>query len=428
MNVFIVAIPLFDNEMKVEAYHLCAHDADTAIIVRDDFRDKNEDFALPGLEIISQIGIEPLAGDKPLFVDLGKLQFLAGRFGKMVSEENNLIWKLPKDLPYDDHVVEKLEQLKANGARLALSGLPAGGTENYLVIFASYIFLDFNDPDFDKQYKDIRKKVAHAKIVVFNIPDMTAYEKFSRDNNSLFSGSFYKNPITSGETDITPVKVNALKLLKQINEEDFELTEIAKSIERDPALSISLLRFINSAAVGLVNQVKSINNAVAILGQKEVRRWATVAISINLAQDRPGEITKLSMVRAKFAENLAVLFYIDVFRHSLFMAGLFSLLDVILKKPMEDAIKEVAVDKMVYEALVDKKGVLYKVMDFIYAYERADWNKISIIMIQNNMDGVEVNKAFVDALVWYNQILISIDEAEKEETEADKADKEEGKT
>jgi len=110
------------------------------------------------------------------------------------------------------------------------------------------------------------------------------------------------------------------------------------------------------------------------------------------------------------------LFEKGVFQHSLFMAGLFSLLDVILKKPMEEAIKEVAVDNMVYAALVEKKGVLFKVLDFIYKYEHADWNNISIIMIQNNISGEDVNKAFVEALVWYHQLLISIDE-EKAESE-----------
>jgi EAL and modified HD-GYP domain-containing signal transduction protein len=153
---------------------------------------------------------------------------------------------------------------------------------------------------------------------------------------------------------------------------------------------------------------------VAILGQKEVRRWATVAISVSLAEDRPGEITKLSLVRAKFAENLALAFELGIFQSNLFMAGLFSLLDVVLEKPMAEAVKEVAVDDRVKKALVDKTGELYTVLDLIYTYERADWDKVSIIGIRNNVDMEMVIQAFLDALVWYNQLLASIDESDKE--------------
>ena len=207
---------------------------------------------------------------------------------------------------------------------------------------------------------------------------------------------------------MSPLKANALRILKEVNEEDFELTDIGATIEKDPALSISLLRFINSPAVGLRNKVESINNAVAILGQDAVRRWTTVTISISLSDDKPGEITKLSLVRAKFAENLAPLFGLGALSGSLFMTGLFSLLDTILDKTMEDAIKEVAVDDNVRASLVEQSGKLYPVIEFMYAYERADWNKVTITTIRNDINGAAVGQAFVDAMIWYHQLLGTI--------------------
>ena len=88
--------------------------------------------------------------------------------------------------------------------------------------------------------------------------------------------------------------------------------------------------------------------------------------------------------------------------------GLFSLIDVVLEKTMEDAVKEVSLEANVKEALVDKSGVLYKVLDFIHAYEHANWDSIAIMMVQNNLELEEVTTAFIDALVWYKALLDAI--------------------
>jgi len=189
------------------------------------------------------------------------------------------------------------------------------------------------------------------------------------------------------------------------------LGDIADTIGRDPSLSISLLRFINTV---MPRKVESIRSAVTILGQKEVKRWATAAISIQLADDKPNEVTKLSLIRARFAENLALVFKMGVFSPSLFMMGLFSLLDIILEIPIEEAVKEVALDENVRAALVDKSGNFYHILEFIQAYEHANWDAIAIKMVKYELDLDEVTAAYADSLVWYKTLLDAIEDDEEE--------------
>jgi len=256
------------------------------------------------------------------------------------------------------------------------------------------------------------KAIAKLKQVILSyIPDMDKFNSLVGLPNTLYCGGFFSQPITKGVSKISPIKINALTLLKRINEDDFDLGDIADTIGRDPSLSISLLRFINTV---MPRQIESIRNAVAILGQKEVKRWATAAISIQLAEDKPNEITKLSLIRARFAENLAKVFSVGVFAPSLFMMGLFSLLDVILERPMEEAVKEVALDEGVRAALVDKSGDFYYILEFIYAYEHANWDAIAIMMVKYDLELEEITTAFVDALVWYKALLDAIAGDEEE--------------
>lgn len=409
-NVLIVAIPLFDYSMTVGAYRLCDHKGTSLFGIENNFLRMNDALTSPGLDIIERVGLAPFTGGKPLFTDINKFKLLSGAPKDIDIAPDKLICILGTDIAPDADVLIKCQELKLAGYSLAMDGFPEHGEHSPFLQYIDYMILNYQHPNFSSWYKTVRSKMPQVKAIISDVPDMESFKWLAGNKAALFTGDFYSQPITSGASEISPIKINALQLLREVNQDDFDLTDIAKIIGRDPYLTISLLKFINSDAVGLKRKVDSINSAVAILGQQEVRRWATIAISMSLAEDMPGEITKLSLVRAKFAENLAGAFELGVFQPALFMAGLFSLLDVILDKPMDQAIKEVAVDMRVEQALVEKKGDLYPVLELIYAYERADWDKTSIVMIKNDIETTTVNQAFIDALLWYSKLLASIDE------------------
>ena len=430
MNVYIASLPIFNSEMQVAAYILSAQNASYALNIKDDFRVKSEVYFSPELDLIDEVGIEPFAGSVPLLLEINLFHLLTDRLNKTPHNPSSLVFILPYDIVLDNDLLERLESLKNAGFKFAINGFPPENNDFDLLGFVSYIMLDLKSIRFKEDMRDIKKKYPDLFIIIKNVSDTYSFDRLAKDKNMLFTGDFYNQPITKGVSEISPVKFNALKLLKMVNEEDFDLENIADIIERDLALSISLLRFINTGITGKRSKIDSINKAVAFLGQKTVRQWAMIAISVSLADDRPNEITKLSLMRAKFAENLAIIFDLAVFQNSLFMAGLFSLLDVILEKPMEEAINEISVDKIVHEALVQKSGRLYEVLEFMSAYERADWNKVSITIIRNGIDTEEVNQAFIDSLVWYHQLLEAIDSnnADKENEDTNTESNEEIKT
>jgi EAL and modified HD-GYP domain-containing signal transduction protein len=91
--------------------------------------------------------------------------------------------------------------------------------------------------------------------------------------------------------------------------------------------------------------------------------------------------------------------------------GLFSLLDVILQKPMSEAITEVAVDTKVLNALLNKSGEVYEVLELVTAYERCDWYTVAINLNRNRINSKSVSEAFFNSLVWYCELLESMEEA-----------------
>ena len=409
MRFFISSIPFFDAHMTVHAYRMMTQDGDKLLGSAQDHRMLGGELLAPALDYVHEIGTEPFAGESDFFIEISKYQLLIGMPISMNIPPDRLVCVIEKDTLTDNAAYAKLGKLQRKGYRLAIDGFPRVISMDTAVKVFDYVLLSCNDENFANDLRDIRPYIFKTRLVITDVPDMDSFNKYSGARGVLLSGNFYSQPITKGTHEISPLKINALNLLGQLNDESFDLGEAANIIERDPALSISLLRFINAINPDRSRKIDSIRNAVAILGQREVRKWATVAISIGMGEDRPGEITRLSLIRAKFAENLAPAFDIAVKSGSLFISGLFSLLDVILQMPLVKAIDEVAASGEIREALLEGKGRFSEVLKLIFAYERADWHNASLIMVRNGIDIEDLSQAFVDSLYWYRQLLDAIE-------------------
>jgi len=403
--------------MAVHAYRMMTQDGDKLMGAAEDFRMLGGELLAPALEFVKRIGTEPFSGRHDFFVSISKYQLLIGMPLNMKIPPAKLVCVIDRETLNDNAAHAKLAILKRNGYRLAIEGIPRNMSMDTAVKVFDYVLLSCSSEGFAEDLKEIRPYIFKTRLVITEVPDMESFHKYAGARGVLLSGKFYSQPITKGAAEISPLKINALHLLGQINDDAFDLGATADTIERDPALSISLLRFINAMNPDRSRKIDSIRTAVAILGQEEVKKWATVAISVGMGEDRPSEITRLSLIRAKFAENLAPAFNLAMKSGSLFIAGLFSLLDVILQMPLSEAIDEVAADSEIRDALIGNEGPLHDVLSLIFAYERADWYNSSIIMVRNSIDIDVLSQAFLDSLNWYRQLLDAIDEASGSDNE-----------
>ncbi|MDR1572072.1 MAG: HDOD domain-containing protein, partial [Clostridiales Family XIII bacterium] len=221
----------------------------------------------------------------------------------------------------------------------------------------------------------------------------------------LFEGPFYRTPLTRGRHGASPLQVNLINLLNTVRDENFEFDSVAEVIQRDPALTVSLLRLVNSAYFALKEKVKSINQAVVMLGQTETRKWITTAVAKLLGAEKPSEVTRLSLIRAKFAEGLAKKFGMEKEAQSLFLMGLFSVLDAILDMPIDEALDLVRVSDDIYAALVRREGRYAHVYQFMLDYEAANWNAVSRALILNDLPTSDIYEAYMGAMTWYSDIV-----------------------
>ena len=86
--------------------------------------------------------------------------------------------------------------------------------------------------------------------------------------------------------------------------------------------------------------------------------------------------------------------------------GLCSVLDILLDKNMKDALELVNVSEEISSALLERKGRLAPLLNFMLHYENADWQEVSRIMTVLNIDVKPVSTAYIDALVWYRDMFL----------------------
>ena len=306
----------------------------------------------------------------------------------------------------EEMYLKRFRELKEMGFYLAIRKLPIEKFEAYQEVLRlmDYILLDYKKLNIGNAKAFFTKYYPNIKMCAVNVDSQEDYDNLKKMGEfDLYEGKFFRLPVTANkQTEVAPLKANYIELLNIVNDADFDLADAADVIGKDTALVISLLKMVNRMTVN--SEITSIRHAAAMMGQKELKQWINTAVTKELCADRPSEITRISLLRAKFAENLAPLFEMAVHSSELFLMGLFSVLDLILDKSMSEALDMVKVSRSIEEALISHQGELAPVLDFILQYESASWQEVSRQMLLQNIDMDPVYDAYIRSLQWYRDL------------------------
>lgn len=406
--MLVTLIPLFDENLNIGAYSLFVQKKNVFLNPSLLGSGRFDGAArVEGLEVIQSMGIESLSSDSDVFVTVSNMSVFSDLSEQCDAPHERLVLLIDSTIKPEPMYIDRLAELKRQGYKLAIRKLQVAEFEAYREILKlmDYVFLNHKKIDISKAKIYFHKLFPHIRLCAVGVDNQEEFASLKEAGGyDLYEGEFYRIPMNRDEHEVAPLKVNYIELLNTVNNDNFELTQAADIIGRDTALTISLLRMVNRMAIN--SEITSIRHAAAMMGQKELKKWITTAVVGELCADKPNEITRLSLLRARFAENLAGSFGMAGQASELFLMGLFSVLDVILDKPMADALAMVHVSKQIKDVLIEKKGPLFKVYDFILRYESADWQEVSRQMILENIEMPVLYDAYIQTLVWYRKLTL----------------------
>lgn len=405
--MMLTLIPFFDRNMSVSAYSLFTR-KNNFLMNPSLLGSRQFDGAayVDGLELIQELGTTTLSGGKPIFVSLNNISIFSSLESECKNTNHAPILLIDQTFPPVSMYTDRIRELREFGYHFAIRNLPVHCYEDYVPILSQmdYILIDCQKIDAVKASFYFRKLYPDICICASNIPDTETFGKLSpAETISLFEGTFFRMPVTRGEHKVSPLKINYISLLNLIEEDDFDLTKAADIISQDTALIISLLRLANTRSFN--SEITSVRVAVSMLGQKDLTRWIQTTVIEKLCSDKPNELMRLSLLRAKFAENLAPVFGMAMRSQELFLTGLFSILDIILDCSMEEALSMVRVSGKIRTALLEHTGSLAEVLHFIVKYESAEWQEVSRQLVLKNIEIPDVSHAWVSSLQWYAKLI-----------------------
>ena len=133
-----------------------------------------------------------------------------------------------------------------------------------------------------------------------------------------------------------------------------------------------LLRYMNSASFAFGNEIHSVQHALALLGEREVRRWVRLVATLAAGSGKSSELVLSALTyAARFCELLSP--KIQHGDSDLFLLGLLSLMDAILEMPMARLLASVPVDQETKARLLPAPGRLRPLYQLMLARESGEW-------------------------------------------------------
>ena len=215
----------------------------------------------------------------------------------------------------------------------------------------------------------------------------------------LFQGYFFCRPLLLTQRSVGANRVSLLQVVAALHDPEVELPDIEHLIARDVALSFRLLRYINSAFFGLRGEVRSIGQALALLGVDNVRRWATLGILANV-DDKPAELTVTALVRARFCELAGEQLGLER-PAELFTLGMFSVIDALMDAPMRDVLSSLPFPQDMREALINRRGEKGLLLECVNMLELGELERAKTIVSR-------ASELYVESLMWANTAAHSL--------------------
>jgi c-di-GMP phosphodiesterase len=384
-DVFISRQPVVDGQMRVIGYRVAYASAG------------GQDFAggspsrLLG-DVLSVVGLDELVGATVAHMPLTR-ELLLG-LGVPPVRPDRVLLRIGYETACAPEVRGVLDALTVRGYALSLYDLPGPDFDRGLLQLFGTVEVDFSAwPETDAALVVPRILAGRATPVACGLSDYGVFERAGAIGFELFSGPFYASRHTTAVRKVPVGEMGTLIALAGMQGQSATVEELEQVIDRDVGLSVKLLRYINSAYVGMRGNIASIRQAVMMLGSRGVSRWALL-VALTGGPTAPRELSVVGLTRARMCELLGE-DNPDVGGDELFTVGLLSVADALLEVPLEKIVEELPLAAEVGAALLNRDGPAGAILDAVVSYEQGEFDAQSLLSHRRG-----IANSYRDALGW----------------------------
>ncbi len=393
MDIYIGRQPILNKRQKTVAYELLYREGP-----KNEFPNIESHEATSKLlhNLFASFGLNEVSLKRPVFINFGKQMLLSGL---PHFNPKSVVVEILEGIKFDSDLIKAFKMLVKKGFKLALDDYILEDSSLPILPLASIVKIDWKRDSLDeiKRILDQTKKF-NLTLLAEKIETKEQFKLAKQMGFSLFQGYFFARPSIIKGRGLSSNELTRVQLLATINKKEVEIKELIKIIKHDIALIYKLLKIINSASYGLSRKISSVEEAVILLGLDELKKWLSIILVSDMAQEKTDALLNLALVRANFCENLAKLGQIEEISSKAFLTGLLSMLPAILNYSLENILKDLPVEPDIISALLKRDGILGQILTLAESYENIKEKQIVQSSIDLKMSQAEVTNCYLKAL------------------------------
>lgn len=401
-DIFLGRQPILDRDQRIVAYELLFRDGKSAAAtVTDDMQAT----ASVIHHAFSEMGVQTVLGKQLGFINVSADMLLSGMVELLPKAQ--VVLELLETINVTDAVVERCRALKQQGFTLALDDFVFDESFCPLLALVDIVKVDLLLHSVDElrlvveQLRQWPVKLLAEKV---DSAEQAAYcQSLGFD---LFQGYYFARPqvLTTKRADSNQL---ALIQLLGLVLRDADTSQIEQIFKQHPNLTYNLMRLVNSVASGVHRHIASVSQAITLLGRKQLQRWLQLLLfTLQGGASYPSPLLLLAATRGKMMELLAEKQQRNPdYRDEAFMAGILSLIDSLVDKPMTDIVEEMSLGEALATALLRRGGDLGVLLQLVESVEHPDLSHtLSLLAQTGSLSLSDLTMAEINAMSWANQI------------------------
>ena len=394
---FVARQPILSTDEKVFGYELLFRDG-----VEDFFRSSDADAASRStLNTSMLLGLDVLCDGHRAFINCTRDILLKDYITLLPSGQT--VVEVLETVPADDLVVASCRRLKEAGYTIALDDFAVDDPREALTDFADIIKVDIREtPPAAAAAMVKRYGPWRCRMLAEKVETREEFVAAKKAGFLYFQGYFFRRPEILTAHEIPANRLNYLRMLTAVSQPELDVREIENLVKGEASLCYRLLRYLNSAAFGFANEIHSVRHALAILGEREVRRWIRLVATLGAGQGKTSDLVLAALVRARFCELLSP--KIPHGDSDLFLMGMLSMMDTILEIPMSQVLDHVPIDQETKSVLLGGASRLRPFYQLMLAQESGEWKTATELTTQLHLSESDVAEGYWQAMQWAREV------------------------
>ena len=396
---FVARQPILDRSQKVFGYELLFRNG-----IEDYFHSDPELASRSTLDSSLLFGLNTLCHNGRAFVNCTE-EVLRKDLVTLLPPDQTVVEILETVTP-DDRIIAACKRLKEAHYLIALDDFAPDDPRKTLCDFADFIKIDVRATRMEERAGMLRR-FGSGKCKMLAEKLETPHEFFQARNMGFayFQGYFFCKPELVVGREVPANRLRYLRLLEMVSRPEIDLRELEKLLKQEASICYRLLRYLNSPVFGFSLEIKSVRHAMAIMGERELRRWIRLVVAVGAAEQGCSELVLMGLTRARFCELLSTRLRST---HDLFLMGLLSIMDAILEVDMTTLLMQVPVHHETKTALLGQPSSLRPLYQLMLAQESGEWENVSELAKQLTLSDDEVVDTWWQALSWAQQVTSAV--------------------